>query len=109
MRKSHIMIISLSLENSQANNLIEDLAENFNILLRNHGSISCGRTIYEAMFYTYHLSKACKTQCITLSMNQELVIPNEEICKKSVSDLLSFEENLGLRDWQAWVRNLFNK
>ncbi len=100
---------SLALEGLQANNLIEDLGENFNILLRNHGSITCGRTIYEAMFYTYHLSKACKTQCLTLAMNQELIIPDEETCRKSVSDLLSFEKNLGLRDWQAWIRKFISQ
>jgi ribulose-5-phosphate 4-epimerase/fuculose-1-phosphate aldolase len=97
---------SLALEGSQGDRLIHDLADKFVMLLRNHGSITCGRTIQEAMFYTYHLAQACKTQCLTLSMNKEIVIPNEAICKKAVHDLLSFESNLGERDWQAWIRKL---
>ncbi len=81
----------------------------FVMLMRNHGSIMCGRTIQEAMFYTYHLEQACKTQCLTLAMNRELSIPSEEICSKAVKDLLSFESNLGERDWHAWVRLIKSK
>ncbi len=64
------------------------------MLFRNHGAITCGKTIHEAMFYTYHLEQACK----------ELIILSVEICKQTVKDLLSFEEDLGKRDWAAWLR-----
>lgn len=75
------------------------------MLLRNHGAITCGKTIHEAMFYTYHLEQACKTQCLLNSTKeQELIIPSVEICKQTVKDLLSFEEDLGKRDWAAWLR-----
>ncbi len=97
---------SLALDNAQGNQLTKDLGDNFTLLLRNHGSITCGRTLQEALFYTYHLQLACKTQCLTLAMNQPLMIPSEETCRKTVHDLLSFEKNLGQRDWQAWMRLL---
>ncbi len=96
---------SLVLNPEQNQNLIADLGpNNFVMFLRNHGFIACGRTIEEAMFYTYHLEQACKTQCLALSCNQELIIPSEDICQKTVDDLLGFEQNLGARDWEAWVR-----
>ncbi len=95
---------SLALNSDQGNKLIKDLADNFVMLLRGHGSITTGRTIEEAMFYTYHLEKACETQCKILAMNQEIITPSKEICEKAVHDLLSFEKNLGTRDWQAWLR-----
>ncbi|GFR14365.1 putative aldolase class 2 protein RP493, partial [Trichonephila clavata] len=82
---------SLALSNTEGKRLIADLKENFVMLMRNHGSITCGRTIQEAMFYTYHLEQACKTQCLTLAMNRELSIPSEEICSKAVKDLLSLK------------------
>lgn len=100
---------SLALDNEQGERLIRDLGQNYTMFLRNHGSIMCGRTIQEALFYTYHLQKACQTQILTLSMNLPLVIPSEEICRKAVKDLLSFEENLGERDWKAWVRRMQRK
>lgn len=80
---------------------------NSNILiLRNHGVVICTKSIHEAMFFLYHLEKACKTQCIALSSGQELVMPSHELCVDSVSDLLTFEKDLGRRDFDAWIGNL---
>ncbi|AFC72427.1 hypothetical protein ASQ44_04180 [Rickettsia rhipicephali] len=89
----------------QSSRLVTDLKQNYVMLLRNHGAITCGKTIHEAMFYTYHLEQACKTQCLLNSTKeQELIIPSVEMCKQTVKDLLSFEEDLGKRDWAAWLR-----
>ena len=100
---------SLALEKEQGKTLANDLGEYLVMLLRGHGSITCGKTIQEALFYTYHLELACKTQCMTLAMNRDLIIPSPDICQKSVNDLLSFEANLGERDWLAWLRLLERK
>jgi len=97
---------SLALEKSQGERMFDDLGQNNIMLLRNHGSLTCGKTIEEAMFYTYHLQQACKTQCLALAMNQPLSLPDETTCEKAVHDLLSFEKDLGLRDWEAWVRRV---
>jgi ribulose-5-phosphate 4-epimerase/fuculose-1-phosphate aldolase len=95
---------SLALDDSQGEQLVKDLGKNNVIFLRNHGFITCGKTIQEAMFYTYHLQKACETQCLILAMNKKYITPSKEICEQSVKDILSFEKNLGERDWLAWKR-----
>ena len=82
------------------------LADKKVMFLRNHGFISCGTTVQEALFYCYHLELACKTQISALSSNAELIIPSHDICKQTCKDILSFEKNLGERDWEAWVRLL---
>lgn len=98
---------SLTLEDqTHGQNLVKDLKEYNVMLIRSHGMLTCGKTIMEALFYAYHLEMACKAQCITTTNNQELIFPSNEICEKSVQDLLSFEKNLGERDWNAWVRKL---
>jgi len=97
---------SLTLDQGQGADLVDDLQDKFVMLMRNHGSLTCGKTLHEAMFYTHHLQQACKAQCLALAMNQELMIPDESICAKTVKELLSFEKDLGARDWQAWVRRL---
>ncbi len=97
---------SLELDRSAASKLAESLGTFSSMLLRHHGSITCGATAQEAMFYTYHLQKACKTQCLALAMNQKLLSLEREVCLKSNRDLLGFEKNLGARDWQAWLRVL---
>jgi ribulose-5-phosphate 4-epimerase/fuculose-1-phosphate aldolase len=96
---------SLALDNnSHGMDLVHDLADKKVMLLRNHGMITCGKTIHEAMFYCHHLELACKTQIAILSAGVELVIPTTQICQQTNHDLLSFEKDLGLRDWQAWIR-----
>lgn len=100
---------SLVLDDNQSYKMLNDLGRNYVMLMRNHGILTCGKTIHEAMFYTYHLEQACKTQCLALSSNQELVFPSSEVCKKSVQDLLNFEKDLGKRDWIAWQNLLRRK
>ena len=91
---------------TQGRKLAQDLADKYTLLLRHHGSITCGRTIQEALFYTYHLQKACEAQCLALSMNREIALPSPSVCQQAVHDLLNFEEDLGARDWAAWVRTV---
>lgn len=93
-----------SLVVNMSERLVQDLGQNFVMFLNNHGSITSGRTIQEAMFYTYHLEQACKAQVLACSTNRELIIPSRIVCEKTVHDLLTFEQNLGERDWMAWKR-----
>lgn len=97
--------LALSAEEHEKN-LVRDLGEKYVMLLKHHGSITSGRTIQEAFFYTHHLQKACETQCLALQSGELLHSIPSEICEKAVEDLLSFEKDLGLRDWRAvqrWV------
>lgn len=93
-------------EGKQGGDIITDLSDKNVMILRNHGVITCGKTIHEAMFYCYHLEQACRVQCQALATGCELVIPDQEICAKANHDLLNFEQDLGMRDWQAWVRKI---
>jgi ribulose-5-phosphate 4-epimerase/fuculose-1-phosphate aldolase len=96
---------SLALDNNAHGiDLVRDLADKKIMFLRHHGMITCGKTIHEAMFYCYHLELACKTQIATLSSGAELLNIDQKICKQTNHDLLSFEKDLGFRDWQAWLR-----
>ncbi len=97
---------SLALENIQGDRLVKDLGDLYVAFLENHGTLTSGRTIEEAMFYTHHLEQACKVQVLLTSRLDQLSMPNKEICEKAVKDLLSFEKNLGERDWKALIRQI---
>lgn len=81
-----------------------DLGKNFAMLLRNHGTLTCGKTIHEAFFYTYYLEQACKVQCLALNSQQNLIYPAADICEQAAQDMRGFEVDLGFRDWQALRR-----
>lgn len=84
--------------------LAQDLGQNYAMLLRNHGSLTCGKTIQEAFFYSYYLEQACKTQIAALAGGIELIIPSPEVCEQAAQDMRAFEPNLGQRDWLALKR-----
>jgi ribulose-5-phosphate 4-epimerase/fuculose-1-phosphate aldolase len=101
---------SLALCSHQGKKMAEDMGPLDTMLLRHHGAIACGRTIHESLFYIYHLQKACETQCLMQTLSSELMtLPSEAICEETVKTLLSFEKDLGKRDWDAWVRLLASK
>ena len=91
----------------QNNELIRNLGKNYCMFLENHGTITTGRTIQEAMFYTHHLEHACRVQILTNSLDKNNIREiDHKTCQKSHKDLISFEENLGQRDWKALIREL---
>jgi ribulose-5-phosphate 4-epimerase/fuculose-1-phosphate aldolase len=96
---------SLALDtHKQEKAMKENLGQNKTIILRNHGTITCGTTIPEAFFYTHHLEEACKVQCLAMGSRAELIIPDEDVCEAACRELLSFEKELGERDWLAVLR-----
>lgn len=52
---------SLALDyQTQGRELAQDLGNNKTLILRNHGTICCGTTIQEVLFYTYYLEELVK-------------------------------------------------
>ncbi|MBC8742504.1 class II aldolase/adducin family protein [Paraburkholderia sp. UCT31] len=66
-----------------------DLGEKNTMILRNHGTLSVGRTIAEAFLRMYFLERACEHQVNALSMGREIQLPSR--------DTLSFNATLDHR------------
>ncbi len=90
----------------QGDQVAADLGDHKALMLRNHGTLTCGASLHEAFLYAYFLEKACRVQVKILAANQPLVIPSPEICEKAARELREFEPDFGIRDWQAWERKL---
>lgn len=89
----------------QGARLAEDLGQHKAMLLRNHGTLTCGSTIQEAFFYTRFLEKACQVQVAALKAGFEnLTIPTPEVCERAYQDMTAFEKDLGQRDFAALKR-----
>ena len=101
---------SLALNTStQGSALVRDLGDNSVMLLRNHGVITAGKTIHEALFYLHHLEHACRVQAFSKEPSSGWLLPDHQLCNRARMDLLSFEEDLGRRDWNAYVRQLIRE
>jgi len=56
-----------------------DLGAKHMLLLRNHGTLSCGRSIASAFYRIYSLEWACSAQVRTLSMGREVTYPDSAV------------------------------
>lgn len=58
--------IALDLDERQR--LVTDLGGHFTMVLRNHGLLTCGRTVGEAVIFMLNLERACQAQVAAFSM-----------------------------------------
>ena len=98
---------SLALDHEQhGQQIASDLGQHKTMMLRNHGTLSCGATVHEAFLYAYFLEQACKVQCAALNSGQKLITPTPEVCEQAAQDMCNFEKDMGHRDWCALIRKL---
>lgn len=91
----------------QGENLINDLGPtNKAMILRNHGTMTCGSTPHEALFYTLFLEEACRVQIQALSAGRDnLLIPSSAVCEEARGNMTDFENgDIGRRDFEALCR-----
>lgn len=78
------------------------------VILRNHGLLTMGRSVREALSRMYFLERACQVQIDALATGRPLVIPSEEIAAVTRDQYAGFgeedmEERMDL-EWAALCR-----
>ena len=87
--------------------LVRDLGEQDALILRNHGLLTCGRSIAEAFNLMYWLDNACKAQVDALAANTELTIPSPEIAQISAHLFApGVRRTYGEMEWPTLLRQL---
>ena len=69
----------IALDLDERERLVADLGENTAMILRNHGLLTCGRSVAEAFMTMYMLEKACELQLAAQAGGTLRLIP-EEVC-----------------------------
>jgi ribulose-5-phosphate 4-epimerase/fuculose-1-phosphate aldolase len=75
--------------------------------LRNHGLLTCGRTIAEAFLYMYWIEKACQIQIQAQAGGSRLVVPAKPVqdrCALQIQAAYNWEA--GTIELAAWMRKL---
>ena len=75
-------------------------------LLRNHGTLVCGRDIPEAFDLMYHLERACQAQVALLSTGEKLVYPQDGVAQQVASVYEAPSRKGGAKIWPAMLRML---
>jgi len=87
--------------------LVNDLGKGSKVIfLRNHGVLTCGETIGEALVLMHYVIDACKIQA-KQGVSCDLIVPSEEIAQKTHSIAYSFnKEGVGAKELCAYMRQL---
>ena len=86
--------------------LIASLDNKLVMLLHNHGSLVCGRSIVEAFDIMYYFERACQAQVAMLSMGEALVQPADGVAEQVAGVFEAPDRKANTRIWPALLRML---
>ena len=99
----------IALDHDERPRLQKDLGDHNHMLLRNHGTLTVGRSVASAFERMYHLERACSMQVRTRALGTD-VYPVEPIAIDKNTELLSNRDGADLRSttlvWPPLLRKL---
>jgi ribulose-5-phosphate 4-epimerase/fuculose-1-phosphate aldolase len=95
----------VALTETEGKRLTESLGQHPAMLLRNHGTLTLGRTIGEAYVVMSTLIKACEIQIAALS-STDLYTPKQSVIQKAADELHDNGAEEGILEWPALLRML---
>jgi ribulose-5-phosphate 4-epimerase/fuculose-1-phosphate aldolase len=96
----------LAFTSEEGRRLVADLGNKPAMLLRNHGTLTAGRTIAEAYVLMATLIKACEIQLHAQAGGMPLVLPPAEVAARTADQLLDGGAIEGVLEWPALLRKL---
>jgi ribulose-5-phosphate 4-epimerase/fuculose-1-phosphate aldolase len=96
----------VALDLDEQKRLVSDMGDCMTMILRNHGLLTCGTTVREAVDYMYYLERACQAQIAAMAGGARLVMPSPEIAIKVAAQFNrpGYQEKKG--EWRAFIRML---
>jgi ribulose-5-phosphate 4-epimerase/fuculose-1-phosphate aldolase len=90
--------------------LIASLGDNTAMVLRNHGLLTCGRSIAQAFTTMHSLEKSCSLQ-IAAQAGGDLLMPSKAVCEHAAAQFnseadVSTGNSLNQLAWEALLRKL---
>jgi len=96
----------LTVSDDEKSRLVNSLANNSQLILRNHGLLSAGGTIEEAFMNTWILQRACEIQVACDATGQPLIPISDDIAART-EELVARQVGtvgVGVREYQAMKR-----
>jgi ribulose-5-phosphate 4-epimerase/fuculose-1-phosphate aldolase len=101
--------IALDLDERQR--LVADLGDKFVMVLRNHGMLTCGRSVAEAFKLMHNLERSCRAQLAIQAAGAEIAPLSDAVAQKTAGQYATFYDSIetnGVPDseWAAFKRML---
>jgi ribulose-5-phosphate 4-epimerase/fuculose-1-phosphate aldolase len=94
----------LAEDSEECARLVENLGRNKAMILRNHGLITCGDSVVQALYFMGQLVTSCDVQCRVLSMQGAPTLPPPEVCEHTAQQFEAFEKTGARANLPAYHR-----
>ena len=95
----------IAIDENEREVLARDIGDKWVLILRNHGTLTLGRSVSQAFVYAYFLEMACQYQVATLAGGVELTKLPQEVIDR-VADQITHFQFAGLMEWPALLASL---
>lgn len=96
----------IALSTDEQNRIIADLGDNVALILRNHGTLTVGRSVGHAFTETYYLDKSARTQLMAQATGRPLLTPPPEVIDLTVKQWVNDLGTSNDREWPSLLRKL---
>jgi ribulose-5-phosphate 4-epimerase/fuculose-1-phosphate aldolase len=96
----------IAMEDGEQARLVRNLGSRHAMLLRNHGSLTVGRTVGEAFVLMETLDRACDVQLRAQAAGVPLRQPPDAMCLKAHGQLVGDGSPEGVPEWPSLLRRL---
>jgi ribulose-5-phosphate 4-epimerase/fuculose-1-phosphate aldolase len=101
----------IALDLDERARLVADLGDKFVMVLRNHGMLTCGRSVAEAFKLMHNLERSCRAQLAIQASNAEISPLSERVACKTAGQYANFYDSIEIKgqpdsEWAAFKRML---
>jgi ribulose-5-phosphate 4-epimerase/fuculose-1-phosphate aldolase len=101
----------IALDLDERERLVADLGNKFVMVLRNHGMLTCGRSVSEAFKLMHNLERSCRAQLAVQGANAEIVPLSASVARKTAGQYATFYDSIEVNgvpdiEWIAFKRML---
>jgi ribulose-5-phosphate 4-epimerase/fuculose-1-phosphate aldolase len=101
----------IALDLDERERLVADLGDKFVMVLRNHGMLTCGRSVAEAFKLMHNLERSCRAQLVLQAADAEIVPLSAAVTRKTAAQYASFYDKIEVKgepdsEWAAFKRML---
>jgi ribulose-5-phosphate 4-epimerase/fuculose-1-phosphate aldolase len=101
----------IALDLDERARLVADLGDQFVMVLRNHGMLTCGRSVAEAFKLMHNLERSCRAQLAIQAAGAEISQLSENVARKTAGQYASSYDKIEVKgepdsEWAAFKRML---
>jgi ribulose-5-phosphate 4-epimerase/fuculose-1-phosphate aldolase len=101
----------IALDLDERSRLVQDLGDKFVMVLRNHGMLTCGRSVAEAFKLMHNLERSCRAQLAIQASGAEICKLSQGVARKTAEQYAHAYDAIEIAgrpdsEWAAFKRML---